>query len=171
LLPETWDQYLSLINKKDRKELKRKLNRAGEKPLSFENINSISEKDFFDFIELNKNSSQDKESFMTTSMQGFFAELVRTEFVNWSINLCFLKWEEKRIAAILYFKSYDQYLLYNSGLNLTYREHSPGLILNANLIQKAISEGIKVYDFMRGNERYKYDLGGIDLPLYQITLV
>ena len=40
--------------------------------------------------------------------------------------------------------------------------------MNALLIKEAIDKGIKVFDFLRGNERYKYDLGAKDVQLFRI---
>ena len=39
------------------------------------------------------------------------------------------------------------------------REYSAGLLLKALTIRHAIDEGLAYYDFLRGDEAYKYDLG------------
>jgi CelD/BcsL family acetyltransferase involved in cellulose biosynthesis len=31
-------------------------------------------------------------------------------------------------------------------------------------------EGAREYDFLRGTERYKYDLGGVDRVVYRVTV-
>ena len=41
-----------------------------------------------------------------------------------------------------------------------------GLLLHAWLIERAIEEGFEVYDFLRGDEPYKYSLGARDEQLY-----
>jgi CelD/BcsL family acetyltransferase involved in cellulose biosynthesis len=45
-----------------------------------------------------------------------------------------------------------------------------GLILKAFGIKKAIEEGMQFYDFLRGDERYKYDLGAMDSMLNKIEI-
>jgi len=45
------------------------------------------------------------------------------------------------------------------------------LLLHAYKIKDAIEKRKKTYDFMRGTERYKYDLGGKDMKLYKIELM
>ena len=43
-----------------------------------------------------------------------------------------------------------------------------GIVLVALEIQQAIADGYRCYDFLRGNEPYKYDFGAVDTPLYRI---
>ena len=40
----------------------------------------------------------------------------------------------------------------------------------ARLIERAISEKRSVFDFLQGNEEYKYRLGGKDTRVYLATL-
>ncbi|MBK5094775.1 MAG: GNAT family N-acetyltransferase, partial [Deltaproteobacteria bacterium] len=37
-------------------------------------------------------------------------------------------------------------------------------------IEDAIGDGFREYDFLRGRERYKYDLGGRDRIVYRATV-
>ena len=43
---------------------------------------------------------------------------------------------------------------------------SPGWVLLAQLIQKAIAEGRSPFDFLQGNEDYKHRFGGVDEAVY-----
>jgi CelD/BcsL family acetyltransferase involved in cellulose biosynthesis len=52
--------------------------------------------------------------------------------------------------------------MYNSGYDPAYSHYAVGLMSKAMLIQDAIESGRKAVDFMRGDESYKYDLGGKD---------
>jgi CelD/BcsL family acetyltransferase involved in cellulose biosynthesis len=45
---------------------------------------------------------------------------------------------------------------------------SAGLLLKALAIEYAIGRGLQCYDFLQGNERYKYDLGGKNTQVMQI---
>jgi CelD/BcsL family acetyltransferase involved in cellulose biosynthesis len=47
---------------------------------------------------------------------------------------------------------------------------SPGLVLLARCVEDAIRSGLREYDFLRGRERYKYDLGGRDRIVYRVTI-
>ena len=73
------------------------------------------------------------------------------------------------IAVTLSFHYQDEVLLYNSGFDPEYGYLSAGLLLTADLIKQAIEQNKKIFDFLRGNERYKYDLGGKERNLYKIS--
>jgi CelD/BcsL family acetyltransferase involved in cellulose biosynthesis len=72
-------------------------------------------------------------------------------------------------ASIYYFETPTSFLLYNSGFDKENYD-SAGLYLKALHIKQAISQGKKTYNFLQGNERYKYELGGKDFFVYRITL-
>jgi CelD/BcsL family acetyltransferase involved in cellulose biosynthesis len=58
--------------------------------------------------------------------------------------------------------------LYNSGFNPEHRDLAPGVVLLAHCIQNAIGLRRQEYDFLRGKERYKYDLGGQDRAVMKV---
>ncbi|HTO65519.1 MAG TPA: GNAT family N-acetyltransferase [Bradyrhizobium sp.] len=51
------------------------------------------------------------------------------------------------------------FLFHMAGRDETFDGPQPGLILHAHSIRRAISNGFATYDFMRGNEAYKYSFG------------
>lgn len=50
-------------------------------------------------------------------------------------------------------------LFYITGRDETWKTPSPGLVLHGYSIRRAIAEGLRTYDFLRGNEPYKYMFG------------
>ncbi|WP_320197700.1 GNAT family N-acetyltransferase [Agrobacterium sp. rho-13.3] len=56
-------------------------------------------------------------------------------------------------------------LFYITGRDETWTTPSPGLILHGYCIRRAIEMGFKHYDFLRGNEPYKYMFGAEDRPV------
>jgi tetratricopeptide (TPR) repeat protein len=48
---------------------------------------------------------------------------------------------------------------YLAGRDESFNDPPPGLVLHAHSIRYAIGQGIKTYDFLRGNEAYKYSFG------------
>ena len=47
---------------------------------------------------------------------------------------------------------------------------SPGVVLTAAAIERAIDLGRAEFDFLRGDEEYKYRFGAIDHSIYRLTL-
>jgi CelD/BcsL family acetyltransferase involved in cellulose biosynthesis len=84
--------------------------------------------------------------------------------------ILFIKHEAKLVAGIILFYFNDEVLLYNSGFDPEYFYLSPGVVVVSQAIKDSIEKEKKVFDFLRGNERYKYDLGGADRKLLRVTL-
>ncbi|MCX8068439.1 MAG: GNAT family N-acetyltransferase [Anaerolineae bacterium] len=174
LLPETWEDYLASLDRKDRHELRRKLRRAEAlEGLRWYIVGPEHdlETEAEDFLTLMAKSSRAKEAFLTPPMRAFFRELIRVASDGGWLQLAFLQWEETKLSAYLNFVYNNRVLVYNSGLDW---RADPGLgagiVLTAYLIRHAIAEGREAYDFLRGSEDYKYRFGGKDVPVYQILV-
>jgi CelD/BcsL family acetyltransferase involved in cellulose biosynthesis len=62
-------------------------------------------------------------------------------------------------------------MVYNSGLDPAAYRLSPGIILMAHLIRHAIErQEHEIFDFLRGDEPYKYSLGGTDTHIYRLSV-
>jgi len=58
------------------------------------------------------------------------------------------------------------------GTNEQYERYSPGILLMYNFIDYIIKNKMyTVLDFTRGNEKYKYSLGGKDHFIYNFRLM
>ncbi len=173
-LPASYDAYLAALEKKHRHELRRKVRRAGEAlpGLSFRVVATRHElsRDFPSFVRLHRASHPDKRDFMDDRMAGFFREAAE-EFLDagW-LRLAFLSAGPGDVAAAYQLSWRGALLLYNSGFDPGMREASPGLVLVAHCIEDAIRLGFREYDFLRGRERYKYDLGGRDRIVFRATV-
>ncbi len=169
-LPATWGEYLTSLDRKDRKELKRKMNRLD----MIKNFRVCSEEtveqDFEEFIRLHRLSDPQKNKFMSQEMKNFFKDLFQVKKENWETNLCFLQIEDKNVAALMTFELEDKIFAYNSGYDPEYNYYSVGLLLQAFKIKQAIRDKKIRYDFLRGKERYKYDLGAKNLKLYKVVI-
>jgi len=170
ILPSTWEDYLAKLSRSDRHELKRKIKRLERDHAFHFCTNETMRQDFEEFVRLHRLSDPSKEKFMSESMKIFFWELAVTDKENYRIDFCFLSIDGKKTASIMSFFDKEKRLLYNSGFDPEYKYFSVGLILHAYLIKKTIKENIRVHDFLRGAERYKYDLGAKDQNLYKISI-
>ena len=72
------------------------------------------------------------------------------------LRLCFLKIKGYYIASLYIFKYGGKYYYYQSGFDPDWEKLSPGFLLFSYCIENAISEGIKEFDFLQGEEEYKY---------------
>lgn len=171
-LPGDWDSYLSGLGKKDRHELRRKLRRleaAGEVRYVAAADPMTIDGDMSDFFRLHRLSAANKAAFMDEPMEAFFRDMMRSTITKGTGRLLMMEVNGARAAAIFCFDYAGRRLLYNSGYDPQYAHLSVGLLLKAHAIRDAIDLGLRQYDFLRGNEPYKYDLGGVDHPIFSCT--
>jgi len=169
-LPGSWDKYLENLERKERKELKRKMRRLDTVRSYHVCSDETLAQDFEEFIRLHRLSDPQKKKFMSGRMKSFFWDLFMVKKNFWDVNLCFLEIDGSYIASIMSFDSEDQTLAYNSGYDPAYDFYSGGLLLHAFKIRESIEKKKSVYDFLRGGQRYKYDLGSAAHQLYKIVI-
>jgi CelD/BcsL family acetyltransferase involved in cellulose biosynthesis len=172
-LPTDFEAYVSSLDKKDRHELRRKLRKlpqAGEVELEVLESPADVEAALDDFLWMHRASRLDKAAFMTEQMEAFFRRLVLNLASESLIEMTFLKLGGKRTACVLCFRGEGETLLYNSGYKPDYAGFSVGLLSKALALQRAIEAGQKRFDFLRGHERYKYELGAQDLNVYRVEI-
>lgn len=123
------------------------------------------------FIQLHRLSTDEKHSFMTPEMQVFFREITRAMHDAGWLYLAFIEINGAKAAAMLAFNYKGRLLVYNSGYNpATYAELSPGIVLTSLIIEDAIKRDIKIFDFLQGNEVYKYRFGATDTFVYDTQI-
>jgi len=171
-LPTSWDAYLGGLRKKDRHELRRKLRRleaAGEiRQIELSRPGDI-EVAMDDFMVLYRMSTTGKAEFMTPDRERFFRTVAVAMADECTTRLVFLEINDEKVAASLTFVCRNVRYLYNSGYNPARSSLSVGLLNHALTIKRSIEEGLRVFDFMRGNEAYKYHLGGVDRAVFALT--
>ena len=173
-LPNTWESYLHNLDRKQRQEIKRKWKKIETtEDVTFECISEehTATQAVSLFIELHQQSSETKREFWDPHHQTFFEQLLPMLARHGWLKLFFLyiKRHTKPIAAMLIFDYGGHYDLYNSGFNPDFSNLSPGQVLTAYTIKDAIENGRTLYDFLRGNEEYKFRLGGIPKPIFDLN--
>ncbi len=166
-LPDTFDEYLTLIGKKERHELRRKRRRyeAALGPARFVHATGTGPL-FDDFVRFHRMAAGEKGEFMTAEMEAWFAALA--ELPGWGLDA--LVGEDGHVTAAGFgYQDSDGYYLYNSSYNPQFRDSSPGVVLLGRLIELTIERGKPVFDFLKGDEHYKYRLGAQPRPLYQVA--
>jgi CelD/BcsL family acetyltransferase involved in cellulose biosynthesis len=173
-LPRTWEEYLQMLDGKQRHELRRKLRRAEAEPALRWYIVGAGhdlEAETEDFLTLMAASTPDKAAFLTPQMREFFRRLMRVTYDAGWLQLAFLEIEGRKAAAYFDFVYNNRVMVYNSGLDWqVFPQFSAGIVLIAYCIRHAIEQGREAFDFMQGNERYKYDLGGRDVEVRRLVV-
>jgi len=172
-LPGDWDTYLAGIDKKQRHEIRRKMRRAEEHSLPVKwyivsDPDSL-EREMDDFLYLMAQDPE-KERFLTETMRRQMHQAAQAAFKAGWLQLAFLDVNGEKAAGYLNFDYHSHIWVYNSGLDFKFRELSPGWVLLGYLLQWANENQRAAFDFMRGDEDYKYRFGAIDRFIYRATL-
>jgi CelD/BcsL family acetyltransferase involved in cellulose biosynthesis len=169
-----FDGYLSTLTKKNRHEIRRKIRRAeaiGEIALA-DSTDPLGELD--SFIDLHQRRWGADGLFAETpggaASRLFFRRLFEESRENGAVRLAFLTVGGRRIAAGIHFRTHDGYLYYNAGVEPDARDLSPGVLMVAAYLRRAIAEGCRRFDFLRGNEPYKYEWGAVDEPIQRLLV-
>jgi CelD/BcsL family acetyltransferase involved in cellulose biosynthesis len=173
-LPTTWDEYLMSLNKKQRHEVRRKLRKANaEADTRFFTVGSDDDLEprVLSFIDLHQKSTPEKDDFMTSQMQDFFLDVTGILQDRGWLRLSFVQMDGDLAAALLNFDYGGDILVYNSGYDPAKYSHlSPGIIVTARCIEQAIDLGRAKFDFLRGDEVYKYRFGAEDTRIWRLLI-
>jgi CelD/BcsL family acetyltransferase involved in cellulose biosynthesis len=172
-LPGDWETYLAGIDGKQRHEIKRKMRRAESHflPLRWRIIENEAELDeaVDEFLRLMAYDTE-KNRFLTEPMRQQYHIAARTIFKAGWLQLSFLEVDGVNVASYMNFDYMNRIWVYNSGIDFSYRELSPGWVLLGYLLQWANVAKRETYDFMRGDEEYKYRFGAIDRRVVRVII-
>lgn len=173
-LPATWEDYLAGLNKHQRHEVRRKMRHIQQDAdhrwyIVGDEHDLQSEMDRY--IELHQKSAQEKEAFMDEAMKRFFHRMAEAMQAAGWLQLAFIEVNGTRAATMLNFDYGDRILVYNSGYDPSvYGPLSPGIVLLTYCIQHAIAAGRQWFDFLQGDEAYKYRFGGEETKVYRMLV-
>lgn len=172
-LPGDWEAYLAGIDKKQRHEIRRKMRRAEENdpPARWYIVEDEStlDSEIDDFLTLMA-QDPDKERFLTQVMRTQLRNSVHAAFKAGWLQLAFMEVGGQKAAGYLNFDYAGHIWVYNSGLNFGMRELSPGWVLLGHLLKWANDHKRLSFDFMRGDEDYKYRFGAVNRYIVRATI-
>ena len=173
-LPATWEEYLSSLSKKQRHEIRRKIRRANrEAQITWYIVRDPARlhNDVEDFLDLHRKSAEEKNEFMEPRMQEFFRAIARVLHQRGWLQLAFIEVNGEKAASMFNFDDGDAILVYNSGYDpQRYANLSPGIVLLSYCIEHAIRQGRKRFDFLRGEEAYKFRFGAQETKIYRLII-
>ena len=174
-LSESWEVYLARLGRKQRHEIRRKLRRAEQgmdqvKWYLSDDPQTLAQ-DMEVYFELFQKSSHVKEDYMDEQRQRFNQAMAWGMLKAGWLHLAFLTVNGEKVASMFCFNYRRAISLYNSGFDpQRYPRLSPGIVLLCYCIQDAIERGYPLFDFLRGDEEYKYRFGAVDRVIHRLTI-
>jgi len=164
-LPQDFDTYLKGLDGRYRREMVRKMRNALRYfiPVSITRVDdqdTLAE-EMEDFFTMMREES-DKDAFLTEAMAAQMQAIAQAGLENGWLDLRFMLVGREKAAGYLNFVYNDRVWVYNSARAEKFGSLSPGISLMGLLVEEAIEAGYQDFDLMRGDEDYKYQLGGVD---------
>lgn len=172
-LPESFEAYLETLDSKQRREISRKLRRAEAADMQ---TRTIDRKDDLEqaveiFLGLLQKSTFEKRDWLNDGRRAVFSEVAHAACERGMLQLMFTEIEGRPAAALFNFDYRGRIWVYNSGLDpALFSSLSPGVVLTATAIERAIQQGRTEFDFLRGNEEYKYRFGAVDTHIFRLNI-
>jgi CelD/BcsL family acetyltransferase involved in cellulose biosynthesis len=172
-LPGDFDTYLESLDSRYRRELTRKMRNALGYfiPTQVVQVDGTADLDaemeaFFDMMR----EEVPKEAFLQGSMPDQMKAVTRAAAEGGWLDLRFLVVGREKAAGYLNFAYNNRVWVYNSCMARKFSNLSPGIALIGLLVQEAIDQGAEAFDLMRGDEEYKYHLGGVDRWVVKVEI-
>lgn len=172
-LPTTWDEYLATLNGKQRHEVRRKLRRLWETAnVEYHCIEVDREVEgrLDVFLKLFALSRSEKANFMDPKMESFFRSLARAMADIGLLRFGVLQVNGVPAAMTMGFDHDSSHYLYNSAYDPQFGHLSVGLLSKVLCLKESIQKGMIRWNFLKGAEPYKYQLGGQEVPLYNCLI-
>ena len=169
----TFDEHLERLDKKERHEIRRKLRRAEVAGVQISESKDLNA-DLPEFIRLHRARWGEGGLFTATdkgaSEERFMREIFSTAPAGMITLLLARNEEFGTFAAGLFLRDANALRYWNAGGDISARALSPGVLLFAHGLTMAISEKLPRFDFLRGNEAYKYECGAVDAQVMQLQV-
>ncbi|AIS51433.1 cellulose biosynthesis protein CelD [Thermoanaerobacter kivui] len=160
-LPQSWEEYLNSLEGKFRRNLNYETRRFfKEYDGMFSCVKDIDGLDeaMDNLIVLHQRRWRERHmpgAFYSKRMREFHKDVARAMLLKGALSLFELKDGRKTVASLLSYHVGGKRYYYISGYDLDYSKRSVGTITLGLAIKQSIEEGDSVFDFLRGDERYK----------------
>ncbi|MBW3598306.1 MAG: GNAT family N-acetyltransferase [Planctomycetes bacterium] len=159
-LPETWEEHLARHAKTHRKQVRRALERIEEKRIAvhvpacsaeFEQAWGI----LVDLHQRRRAGLGQPGCFASQRFHDFLREAGELFLANGNLRLYWMEMEGRPIAVEFVLRGGRVDYAYQAGIEPGRLDEEPGRMMAAAMIRRAIAEGQRGFDFLRGDEPYK----------------
>ena len=168
-----FDEYLSRVEKKQRHEIRRKMRRAEERGRGvrwFISDMRDPQLEIDEFLRL-MGGDENKAKFLREPMRSQMRAIIHAAHEGGWLWLAFLEVDGVRAAAALNFDYRNKLWGYNAGVDRAFMDLSPGWVLLSYMIQWCCENQRTEFDFMRGDEEYKYRFGAVNRYVMRARII
>jgi hypothetical protein len=160
-LPTSWDEYLAAISKSHRKQLRQLERRVIESGrVAWHPVTNASQFEttwriLVDLHQRRRQSLNEPGCFASKSFHDFHVETARRLLDGGQLRMSWLELDGSPAAAEYHFADSHATYAYQGGVDPQRLAEEPGRLSTIICLQRAIKEGHKQFDFLRGDEPYK----------------
>ena len=166
-LPDDHEGWLANLDRKERQEVRRKTRRFEAAGGRLGPVRESGPAAVEMFAAMHRLAPGPKGTFMSAAIEDFFGALHRD--AGGVVDVLYGPGGTP-VASAFGFEDEDAYYLYNSAFVPEAGSLSPGIVLLAGLVARAIRSGKQFFDFLKGDDMYKYRHGARPRPLFEISL-
>lgn len=158
----TWDSFLATLGRTHRTNFKRKLKKLNQLyALRIDEAHTDAERrailDILVNLHLKRREEVgDSDALHTCELLAFHEEMTSIALERGWLRLRVMRLDEAPAAAMYGFEYNKVFYFYQSGFDSAYATYSVGLVLTGLSVQGAIDSGLRDFDFLHGEEPYKY---------------
>lgn len=162
-LPESWDEYLSGLGKSRRKQVRRIDRRWLESgAMKFRKAGTLQEVDYaLNILEALHQQRQEslgnRGCFSDPAFAGFLRDAAKCMLEQQTLELHWIETDGIPWAAEYQFSGGNVMYDYLGGISCDKKKWSPGQILQVAILKQCIRQQRSVFDFLRGDEAYKFN--------------
>jgi len=174
-LPGSWEEYLQQLSSNFRSQVRRSYKQIDGKDQPQFRSPDQSEAEAFagELIRLNRTRMQAKgevSSLQDEAFRRFLKEAIPYMAAHGLAWMDTIERNGEVLGAALNFVHGDTVYYYMGGFDSRVNKLRPGTALFASIIQRSIDAGFARYDFLRGDEPYKYRWGAEDMMTHRIVI-
>lgn len=160
-LPTSWDEYLAALSKSHRKQLRQLERRVIESGrVNWHQVSNASDFNeawpmLVDLHQRRRRSLGEPGCFASRAFHDFHGEVAQRLLDRGQLRISCLALDGKPAAAEYHFADSQTTYAYQGGVDPDRLEEEPGRLSTIVCLQRAIQEGHKRFDFLRGDEPYK----------------
>ncbi len=160
-LSGSWDDYLGQLSKSHRKQVRRverRLLESGRAVLcTAANVDELDRglEILIDLHQRRRTSLGEPGCFASPQFDGFVRDVASQMHERGALQLQWVELDGRAAAAELHLVGGDVVYAYQAGIDPEQIDEEPGRIINVATLKKALDEGRRAFDFLRGDEPYK----------------
>lgn len=176
-LPPTWEEYLRQLSSSHRKQVRRMERRFFETGRAqFHTVQSELELQTGMSILVRLHQERQESlgrvgCFASQRFAEFHHEVARRLLACQTLRLHWLELDGRPIAAEYHLAGGRGIFVYQGGIDPASLAESPGQLITLTTIKRAIEQGYRYFDFLRGDERYKAHWAAQPRPTVKVRIV